>query len=177
MIHLVHQRLRYRKGRTPGELLISGQRICFTVEDELRELPGVPVGQWKKKNDTAIPAGQYVVALVDSPTFGKDTLTLRDVPGFDLIRVHSGNDEEATRGCPLVGSELDGEDKIPYGKTRGALKELKERLVPALKAGEVVIWDTRNPEGWQGPPSPRGGEESLPPLPPLPKPIGDNDVP
>lgn len=154
MIHIVHQRTKYRKDRTPGEISIAGQHVCFTVEDELRELPGVPVSQWKQKHKTAISAGHYRMALVDSPKFGKDTLTLLGVEGFDFIRVHSGNDEKATDGCPLVGTELDEEDKIPFGKTRPALAALKALLVPALKAGEEVIWDVRNPSGYVGPEEP-----------------------
>ena len=154
MIHIVHQRLRYRPSRTPGELLISGVHVCFTLEDELRELPGVPVEQWKGKERTAIPAGHYQVGLVDSPHFGKGTLALLNVPGFEAIRIHGGNTEEDTEGCVLVGLQLGADNKIRGGQSQPALKLLKERLVPALKAGEEVIWDIRNPPGYEGPVAP-----------------------
>ena len=154
MIHIVHQRLRYQPKRTPGELLISNVHVCFALEDELRELPGVPVGQWKLKERTAIPAGHYQLGLADSPRFGKDTHTLLAVPGFSEIRVHGGNDEDDTEGCVLVGLALDKDDKITGGKSQPALRLLKERLVPALKAGEEVVWDIRNPPGYEGPPAP-----------------------
>lgn len=152
MIHVIHQRTKYRKDRTPGEVLISGTRICFSLEDELRELAGVPVEEWKVKGKTAIPSGHYVVALVDSPRFGKDTLTLLDVPGFAEIRVHGGNDETATEGCPLMGAELDEDDKIPGGRSQPGLKALRGALLPALQAGDQVVWDVRNPPGYDGPP-------------------------
>ena len=151
MIHVVHQRTKYRKDRTPGEVLISGERICFSLEDELRELPGVPVEQWKVRAKTAIPAGHYVVALEDSPRFGKDTLTLLGVPGFAEVRVHGGNTEDDTEGCPVMGAELGADDKIPGGKSKPGLAAIRARLVPALKAGEEVVWDVRNPPGYVGP--------------------------
>ena len=151
MIHVIHQRTKYRKDRTPGEVLISGVRVCYSLEDELRELPGVPVEQWKLKGKTAIPAGQYELRLEDSPRFGKDTLTLIEVPGFEAIRIHGGNDEGDTEGCPVMGEELDAQDKIPGGKSQPGLKALKARLLPALKVGEKVVWDVRNPGGYEGP--------------------------
>ena len=153
MIHVVHQRTKYRKDRTPGEVLISGAHVCWSLEDELRELPGVPVADWKIKGKTAIPAGQYELRLEDSPRFGKDTLTLLAVPGFEAIRIHGGNDEGDTEGCPVMGAELDAQDKIPGGKSQPGLKALKARLLPALKAGEKVVWDVRNPPGYEGPPA------------------------
>ena len=154
MIHVVHQRTKCRKDRTPGEVLISGTRVCYSLEDELRELPGVPVGQWKVKGKTAIPAGHYRVSLVDSPRFGKDTLALeREGCGFGELRIHGGNDEGATEGCPLMGAELDGDDRIPGGRSQPGLKALRAVLVPALKAGEEVVWDVRNPPCYEGPPA------------------------
>ncbi len=151
MIHVIHQRTKYRPLRTPGAVWIAGQRICFSLEDELRELPGVPVAQWKVQDETAIPAGHYRVALVDSPHFGRDTLALLDVPGFTDCRVHAGNKEADTRGCPLMGAQLDAEDLIPGGQSKPGLNALRAILVPALKAGEDVIWDVRNPDGYIGP--------------------------
>lgn len=151
MIHVIHQRTKYRSQRTPGTVWIAGQRICFSLEDELRELPGVPVEQWKVQGETAIPAGHYRVALVDSPHFGKDTLALLEVPGFQDIRVHGGNTEADTHGCPLMGAQLDAEDLIPGGQSKPGLLALRAILVPALKEGEDVIWDVRNPDGYIGP--------------------------
>src|SRR3990167_2020907 len=151
MIHVVNQRTKHRKDRTPGEVTISGSRICYSLEDELREMPGIPVSEWKVKARTAIQAGHYRVALVDSPRFGKDTLTLLAVPGFGEIRIHGGNDEDDTEGCPMMGAEIDSQDKIPGGKSQPGLKALRAILVPALKAGEDVVWDVRNPPGYAGP--------------------------
>mgnify|MGYP001594946235 CR=1 FL=1 len=168
MIHVVHQRTKYRKDRTPGEVMISGQRICYSLEDELRELPGVPVAQWKVKGKTAIPAGHYNLRLVDSPRFGKDTLALVPAPGADCgfaeLRVHGGNDEDDTEGCPLMGAELDADDRIPGGKSQPGLKALRAAVVPALKAGEEVVWDVRNPPGYVGPPA-ADPEATVPPRP------------
>ena len=151
MIHVVNQRTKYRRDRTPGEVTISGAHVCFSLEDELRELPGIPVSEWKVKARTAIPAGHYRAALVDSPRFGKDTLTLLDVPGFGEIRIHGGNDEDDTEGCPMMGAELDAQDKITGGKSQLGLRALRAILVPALKADEEVVWDVRNPPGYAGP--------------------------
>ena len=36
-------------GATIGELLEDGARLCFTLEDEIREQPGVPVGAAREK--------------------------------------------------------------------------------------------------------------------------------
>lgn len=154
MIHVIQQRLRYRKDRTPSEVFVNGERFCFAVEDELRELPGVPVEQWKVKARTAAPAGIYNLKLVNSPRFGKETLALEPEfgsCGFTDLRVHGGNDEGDTEGCPLVGSVLDNQDRIPGGHSQPALKALKALLVPALKAGEEVVWEIRNPPGYNGP--------------------------
>ena len=151
MIHIIQQRTKYRKDRTPGEVLISGERVCFSLEDELRELPGVPVQQWKQKERTSIPAGAYLVELVDSTRFGKETLGLKNVPGFSRIRIHGGNDEQDTEGCPLMGAELDAEDRIPEGKSKAGLAAIRARLLAALRAGDEVVWEIRNPPGYAGP--------------------------
>jgi hypothetical protein len=38
-----------------------------------------------------------------STRFGADTLTINDVEGFEKIRMHGGNTEADTEGCPLLG--------------------------------------------------------------------------
>lgn len=38
-------------GATVGELWDGALRLCYTLEDEIREVSGVPVGHWKIKGD------------------------------------------------------------------------------------------------------------------------------
>ena len=138
---------------TPGTLYIDGAYECRTLEDPVREDAFRPVAEWKVKTKTAIPHGRYELELVDSPKFGADTLNLRNVPGFDYIRIHAGNDEDHTDGCPLVGEELerepgDGSYRIKGGTSGPALRALKAKVVPALKAGEPVWITIENPDEW-----------------------------
>lgn len=120
--------------RTLGRLTIDGSFQCYTLEDAQRTT--------KIKGQTAIPAGTYKLALRDSPRFGKDTLWLRDVPGFEWILIHGGNTERDTEGCILVGEALADWDKEPgpdaIVRSQAALKALRAILVPRLKKGETI---------------------------------------
>ena len=51
-----------------------------------------------------IPAGIYRARLYNSPKFGRKVILLSNVPGFDAIEIHVGNDVGDTEGCILVGS-------------------------------------------------------------------------
>jgi hypothetical protein len=90
-------------GATIGKMFIDGVFACFTLEDEVREVEGQPVSEWKIKGATAIPAGSYRVTLEHSARFGPDTPTINDVPGFQYIRMHAGNTAADTEGCLLLG--------------------------------------------------------------------------
>lgn len=120
--------------------------IMHTLEDRVREVPGVPVETWKLVERTAIPSGRYEIVLEDSPKFGLDTMTLKDVPGFSYIRIHGGNDDADTEGCILVGdaviedAEGDGGNIAP-GSSRPALRRLKDQVRTAIARGEQV-WIT-----------------------------------
>ena len=104
---------------TIGRLSIDGEKFCYTLEDQVRE-PGLKVyGQ------TAIPAGTYDIAMTYSPRFKMVLPLLKEVPGFDGIRIHSGNTEADTEGCILVGYNLGG-DRI--SSSRLALAGLIDRL-------------------------------------------------
>lgn len=142
-MNLTLQRQPSYKGATFGNLSIDGEFFCHTLEDQIREIPGVSVKVWKVKGMTAIPAGRYLISLENSPRFGPDTITLNGVEGFVAIRMHGGNDVDDTEGCPLVGSMIDREaGRISGAKSAGVLDELKTRIKQA--SGPVWI-DVVNP--------------------------------
>lgn len=120
--------------RTFGKLYAEGNFACFTLEDAVREVPGQPVSAWKVVGRTAIPAGEYKLTLENSPRFGVDTLSIPDVPGFAGIRIHAGNTERDTEGCPLLGMAID-ENGIVGGTSRKAVDLVKAMVKKERAAG------------------------------------------
>ena len=100
---------------TIGQLFIDGEYFCDTLEDVVRDS--------KIKHETAIPAGTYKIDLTFSAKFKKILPILIDVPGFEGIRIHAGNDKSHTSGCLLVG-----ENKV------------KGKVINSLKTMEVLMW-------------------------------------
>ncbi len=133
--------LRARKlpTRTIGQLYIDDEFFCFTLEDVVREVAGQPVAKWKVYGETAIPSGRYGVTFVNSPKFGAGTLAVEKVPGFEGIRIHSGNTEADTEGCIIVGYKLTTTNLIQPGSTRTALRDLKEKVKAGLLTGPVFL--------------------------------------
>lgn len=141
--------LTLQRTSTPGQAHTFGvlsAEVCFTLEDQVREIPGKPVAEWKVPGQTAIPAGRYRVTLEDSPRFGPDTITLHKVQGFDYIRVHGGNDVDDTEGCPLTGLELT-DTGIKGGTSLPALRMLKALVKAAIQERQEVWIQVKNTEG------------------------------
>lgn len=92
---LLLERIAYKETYTIGKLYIDGVYECDTLEDKVRDK--------KIKGITAIPAGTYKIDITYSNRFKKIMPLLLDVPGFEGIRIHSGNTSEDTSGCILVG--------------------------------------------------------------------------
>jgi len=119
-------------GATIGELFVDGAHECYTCEDVVRA-PGVKV-----PGETAIPAGKYRVIVNRSERFsrlaGKDVYLplLLDVPGFDGVRMHTGNRPEDTDGCILVG-ETKGENSV--GQSLAAFEALFPKIAAAVQDG------------------------------------------
>ena len=135
--------------RTFGKLYADGRYLCHTLEDEIREQAGQPVADWKIKGATAIPStthtGQaYRVTLELSPRFGPDTLTIHNVPGFVGVRMHAGNTEADTEGCPLLGMAIT-DAGIAGGTSRPAVDLVRTVVRLALQQGEDVWLDVVNP--------------------------------
>lgn len=131
-------------GATIGELVEDGVRLCWTLEDEIRERVGEPVANWKIRGATAIPAGEYRVTLEHSPRFGPDTLTINNVPGFAGVRMHAGNTSDDTEGCPLLGLRVT-DTTIVGGTSAPAVALVRARVRAALQAGQHVLLSINNP--------------------------------
>ena len=121
---------------TPGTLSNDGDFECFTLEDLVREVPGRPVSTWKIQNETAIPVGTYPVVIDLSNRFQCDMPHILNVPGFDGIRIHSGNTAADTDGCVLLGQERNGPDDVI--ESRVAFAGFFPKLQAAINRGEPV---------------------------------------
>ncbi len=140
---------------TIQNLYIESAWECFVLEDQVREpktRPADPaklaewVKTWKVPGQTAIPSGTYEILWTRSPKYsaraGKDvfTLEIQNVPGYQGIRFHTGNDPEDTEGCQIPGrTHTAGAASV--GESTLALRALESKVCPALWRGEEV-WIT-----------------------------------
>ena len=94
------RRADYTIGRLEDE---NGMKVCDTLEPTWRDYKG---GEMKIPKKSAIPEGTYRVVITKSQRFGKYLPLLVGVPGFEGVRIHSGNTNKDTEGCILVGHNL-----------------------------------------------------------------------
>ena len=125
---------------TLGKLHVNGIRMLYTVEDEVRQINGVPIAEWKVKGETAIPTGIYRIVINYSNRFKRMMPQLLDVPGFGGIRIHAGNTDKDTEGCILVGTMR---KKDGVTNSRFACDVLQSEIERAIKRGEVVTIEIR----------------------------------
>lgn len=118
--------------------------LCYTLEDEYRED--------KIKGETRIPAGTYKITLRKVGGFHgryekkygemhKGMLWVRDVPNFEYILIHTGNTDEHTAGCLIVGSSQQtnfGSSDGFIGASTTAYKRIYPAIAKALEEGEEV---------------------------------------
>ena len=97
----IAKRADYTIGRLEDE---NGVKICDTLEPKYRDYKG---GELKVPRKSAVPEGTYQVVITKSKKFGKYLPLLVGVPGFEGIRIHSGNTVNDTEGCILVGQNLE----------------------------------------------------------------------
>lgn len=118
--------------------------LCYTLEDQHQDV--------KIKTETRIPAGVYPITLRTvggfhgryTEKYGKmhrGMLWLRDVPGFEYILIHTGNTDEHTAGCILVGNTQYNNILKKDGfvaASVSAYKRIYPRIAAALEAGKKV---------------------------------------
>lgn len=122
---------------TLGIASFAGHQYA-TVEDPVRVLTDCSKTTCKGKvpGATAIPAGTYEIRDTYSPRFGRMMLELIDVPGFQGIRIHSGNTADDTEGC-LIPGLVQTATGVYY--SRPAVEQLNRDIREKLKTGPVWI--------------------------------------
>ena len=127
---------------TIGHLYINNIYFCDTLEDKVRNLSKEP----KVYGETAIPAGTYDIDMnTVSPKFknrawakkwGGIVPRLKNVPYFDGVLIHVGNNKDDTDGCIIVG-----DNQIVGGLVNSTIQfnRLMQRLVDANKRKESII--------------------------------------
>lgn len=121
-----------------GKLFIDGKYLGETLEDPDRQLEA---GGEKINGDTAIPRGRYRIDITPSTRWkGKLMLLICDVPGFDGVRIHGGNTEADTHGCPLLGNVRTASG---VANCAGVNERLIEIVSSAIARGEEVWLEVR----------------------------------
>lgn len=120
---------------TIGTLFVEAAFECFTLEDVVREHPGVQLDLWKVPGKTAIPRGTYDVIIDMSARFKRELPRLLNVPGFSGVRIHPGNTAADTEGCILLGLS-----QAPnwIGQSRLAFDRLFTKLERAYERKELI---------------------------------------
>lgn len=131
------RRLTQDTNATIGDVLVDMKPICKSLED--------PWHVAKIAGSTRIPAGLYPMALRTEggmhqrylERYGKDfhhgMLHIREVPWFEYVLVHCGNTVDDTKGCVLVGTDVEGHTLTGSEK---AYRELYPLIAAAFARGE-----------------------------------------
>jgi len=133
------------KDSTSGLLFEVSQNkrtfLAYTLEDEQRDV--------KVWGETRIPAGTYKLKLRTEGgfhnkyaskygNFHKGMIHVQDVPGFEWILWHTGNTDEHTAGCLILGNTQTNNriaKDVFIGSSVDAYKFVYPRVVSAIEAG------------------------------------------
>ena len=118
--------------------------LCYSLEDEHRSE--------KVMHETRVPAGTYKILLRKEGGFNaryekkygnfhKGMLHVQDVPGFEYILIHTGNTDEHTSGCLIVGDSQENNQLKKdgfIGRSTQAYKRIYPPIAEALENEEEV---------------------------------------
>ena len=125
---------------TIGRLFINGEFFCNTLEDTDRGLTTdtslAEIKSRKVYGQTAIPTGTYYITITYSPKFRKRLPLINHVPGFDGIRIHSGNTAADSLGCILLGKNTKPGMVLD---SRATCEKFMRLLDAALSRKETIV--------------------------------------
>ena len=137
-------RTQFGKDATNGLLFIDGVFECYTLEDQYQAV--------KVMHETCIPEGTYDIKFRKTGGFHAryteryknahyGMLHIQDVPGFQYILIHTGNTDEHTSGCLIVGEtqqDLDINFNGMVGSSDVAYKKKYAKVANQLLQGKKV---------------------------------------
>ena len=137
-------RTQFGKDATNGLLFIDGIFECYTLEDQYQAV--------KVMHETCIPEGTYDIKFRKTGGFhAKYTeryknahhgmLHIQDVPNFTYILIHTGNTDEHTSGCLIVGEtqqDLEVSKDGFIGSSAVAYKKMYAKVAGQLLQGKDV---------------------------------------
>ena len=125
------------------------QFLCFTMEDEARAV--------KVYGETRIPEGVYTISLrkhggfhqrYSTPghwaeTIHEGMLQIMAVPNFEDVLIHTGNNDDHTAGCLLVGNSATENitDQGSIGSSRTCYKRVYKEILAQVTRGGIIRSD------------------------------------
>ena len=137
-------RTQFGTDATNGLLFIDGIFECYTLEDQYQAV--------KVMHETCIPEGTYDIKLRKTGGFHAKyseryknahygMLHIQDVPNFTYILIHTGNTDEHTSGCLIVGEtqqDLEVSKDGFIGSSTVAYKKMYAKVAGQLLQGKDV---------------------------------------
>ena len=137
-------RTQFGTDATNGLLFIDGVFECYTLEDQYQAV--------KVMHETCIPEGTYDIQFRKTGGFHAKyseryknahygMLHIQDVPNFTYILIHTGNTDEHTSGCLIVGEtqqDLEISKDGFIGSSTAAYKKMYAKVAAKLLQGKKV---------------------------------------
>ena len=137
-------RTQFGTDATNGLLFINGIFECYTLEDQYQAV--------KVMHETCIPEGTYDIKFRKTGGFHSKyseryknahygMLHIQDVPNFTYILIHTGNTDEHTSGCLIVGEtqqDLEISKDGFIGSSTVAYKKMYSKVANQLLQGKDV---------------------------------------
>jgi len=143
-VKLTVVRTQFGTDATNGLLFIDGVFECYTLEDQYQAV--------KVMHETCIPEGTYDIEFRKTGGFHAKyseryknahygMLHIQDVPNFTYILIHTGNTDEHTSGCLIVGEtqqDLEISKDGFIGSSTVAYKKMYAKVAGQLLQGKKV---------------------------------------